>query len=145
MKLPDAVEVSPALALEMARRNGLRAVLARPMPHQGMINTVIALDDQFVLKVPRAHTAHVDQANVEAQAIPLAVAAGVRTPRLLAYDTSLDLVPVPFLIVERVDGYHLGDPVWTRPPSSRCGWALDVTWRDCTRACRWKRGRPKAV
>ena len=57
MKLPDAVEVSPALALEMARRNGLRAVLARPMPHQGMINTVIALDDQFVLKVPRAHPA----------------------------------------------------------------------------------------
>lgn len=107
MKLPDAVEVTPELAVEMARRNGLRAGVARPMPSQGMINTVIALDDRFVLKVPRDHPAHVDQAHTEAQAVPLAVAAGVRTPRLVAYDTSLDLVPVPFLIVEQVDGQDI--------------------------------------
>ena len=54
MKLPDAVKLSPTLAVEMARRNGLRVEVARPMPFQGIVNTVIALDDQFVLKVPRS-------------------------------------------------------------------------------------------
>lgn len=123
MKLPDPVEVPPTLAVEMARRNGLGAEVARPMPSQGIINTVIALDDRFVLKVPRDHPAHVGQAHTEAQAIPLAVAAGVRTPRLVAYDTSLDLVPVPFLIVEQVDGQDI--------ESSRVDpAAIDAVWVD---------------
>ena len=59
---------------------------ARPIESSGIINTVISLDDRYVLRIPRNHDAHVEQTIVEAQAIPLAVAAGVRTPRLVACD-----------------------------------------------------------
>ena len=37
----------------------------------------------------------------------LSRAAGVRTPALIAYDDACDLLPVPYLIVERVKGRAL--------------------------------------
>lgn len=96
------------------------------MPTDGKINTVFSLDDRYVLRVPRNHPAHVEQAFAEAQAIPLAVDAGVRTPRLIGIDSSLDLVPVPILIVELVNGTDLesarSDPA-----------ALDDIWLELGR------------
>lgn len=53
MRLPERVSVSAELALQMARRNGSRVESARVLLSAGIINTVIALDDQLVLQTLR--------------------------------------------------------------------------------------------
>lgn len=98
------VEITPAAAAQIARRHGLRDALMGPLPSTGIINTVHSLGERHVLRVPRDHPLHIAQAVKEAAAIPLAVAAGVRTPRLVAFDDSLETLPVPYLIVERIAG-----------------------------------------
>jgi aminoglycoside phosphotransferase (APT) family kinase protein len=108
VKLPEHTPVAPeALAAILARHNLGDRRLA-PLAQTGIINAVYALGDDLVLRVPRNHPAHAEQARREALAIPAARAAGVRTPRLVAYDDALDLLPVPYLVVERVPGAALG-------------------------------------
>jgi Ser/Thr protein kinase RdoA (MazF antagonist) len=111
---PPPTTVTTTDAISIARRNGLDVTSVRELPTAGTINTVFALDDRWVLRVPRDHPVHVDQAVAEAAAIPVAVEAGVRTPHLIAYDDSLEVVPFPVLIVERASGSdveaHHGDP-----------------------------------
>src|SRR5206468_5722961 len=105
--LPDHTPVSPAAVRAIAERHGLPADRLVPLPTTGIINAVYLLGDDLVLRVPRNHPAHVAQARREAGAIPIARVAGVRTPALVAFDDSLDLLPVPYLIVERIHGEPL--------------------------------------
>lgn len=91
------------------------------MPSNGIINTVFALGERFVLRVPRQHPAHADQARREAIAIPAAAAAGVRTPPLVAFDISLELLPVPYLVVERVAGLD-AEALGVVPPPAALAW-----------------------
>jgi aminoglycoside phosphotransferase (APT) family kinase protein len=107
VKLPDHVPVSPQAAGAIAARHGLGNRTATPMAETGIINAVFLLGDDLVLRVPRDGPAHVAQARAEAVAIPAARAAGVRTPALVAYDDACDLLPVPYLVVERVRGRPL--------------------------------------
>lgn len=107
MKLPDHVPVSVEAAAAIAARHGLGNRPLTRLDDAGIINRVYLLGDDLVLRVPRGHPAHVAQARVEAVAIPAARAAGVRTPALIAYDDACDLLPVPFLITERVEGRTL--------------------------------------
>jgi aminoglycoside phosphotransferase (APT) family kinase protein len=107
MQLPDAPPVTPAISRAIAARHGLPVAGATPLPTSGIINLVYALGAGFVLRVPRDHPGHIDQARREAAAIPAARAAGVQTPRLVAYDDRRDLLPVPYSIVERVAGEPL--------------------------------------
>jgi aminoglycoside phosphotransferase (APT) family kinase protein len=100
--------VSPDAAGAIAARHGLGDRTLAPIAHAGVINAVYLLGDDLVLRVPRDHPAHIEQARVEAIAIPAARAAGVRTPALVAYDDGCDLLPVPYLVVERVHGRALG-------------------------------------
>lgn len=109
MKLPDHVSVSPEAARAIADRHGLGDRSLRPLADAGIINAVYLFGDDLVLRVPRDHPRHVAQARVEAVAIPAARAAGVRTPVLVAYDDVCDLLPVPYLVVERVPGRTLSD------------------------------------
>lgn len=104
MNLPPAIEVSGPALRAIATRHGLEVQVAAPIRASGIINTVIALEDRFVLRVPRDHPAHIAQAYREATALPLARAAGVHTPDLVAFDDRCDLLPVPYLIVERAPG-----------------------------------------
>jgi hygromycin-B 7''-O-kinase len=80
---------------------------ARLLEPAGIINSTYALDAKRVLRVPRDHPAHVEQARREAVTIPAVVAAGVRTASLLAYDDSCEILPVPYLTVERLEGRNL--------------------------------------
>lgn len=64
---------------------------------------------------------HVAQAVREAWAIPNAVAAGVRTPQLIVFDPCLDILPVPFLIVELVDGTD-AEAMAIIPPDALVAW-----------------------
>lgn len=109
MRLPDHVSVRPEAARAIADRHGLGDRSLRPLAATGIINAVYLLGDDLVLRVPRDHPGHVAQARVEAVAIPAARAAGVRTPALVAYDDVCDLLPVPYLVVERVPGRALSD------------------------------------
>jgi aminoglycoside phosphotransferase (APT) family kinase protein len=65
------------------------------------------LDDAFVLRIPRDHPACIASVAVEAIAVPVARAAGVHTPKLVAVDQTLDLLPVPYAIYERIHGVAL--------------------------------------
>src|SRR5579863_6091482 len=100
MKLPDPVPLSTAALAAVAARHGLTFTSCEPIPSAGIINSVYRLDDALVLRIPRHHPAHAAQARREAAAIPLATSAGVRTPRLVAFDDAGELLPVPYLIVE---------------------------------------------
>jgi aminoglycoside phosphotransferase (APT) family kinase protein len=107
VKLPPEVAVDDRALQTIAARHGFGAHVARRLPSGGIINTVFAFGDRFVLRVPRQHPAHIAQLHLDVAAIPLAVAAGVRTPALVAFDDSEEVLPVPFVIVEHVAGRDL--------------------------------------
>jgi hygromycin-B 7''-O-kinase len=107
MKLPDPVPVSSDALAAIGARHRLSLTTCEPFPNPGIINSVYRVSETFVLRVPRNHPAHADQARHEATAIPLATAARVRASRLIAFDDARDILPVPYLIVERVPGVSL--------------------------------------
>jgi aminoglycoside phosphotransferase (APT) family kinase protein len=73
----------------------------------GLANRIYATDD-VVLRVATDHRDAVPDAYTESVAAPAAYDAGIRTPRLLAFDNSHVLVDRPFSIWERVHGETLG-------------------------------------
>lgn len=106
MDLPDFPEISPRALRVIADRHGAHAV-AR-LPDVGIFNAVYLLGDDLVLRVPRDHATFVGAACQEAIAAPAARAVGVRTPRLVEFDESRAVLPVPYLVYERVHGETLG-------------------------------------
>jgi hypothetical protein len=102
IELPPFPRVELEILQEIARRHGERDV--RRLPQIGMFNAVYALGHNLILRVPRQHPDFVGATEGEAVASPLAKRAGVRTPALVEYDHSLSLLPVPFLVYERVHG-----------------------------------------
>jgi aminoglycoside phosphotransferase (APT) family kinase protein len=108
VKLPEHTPVPAEALAAILTRHGLGDRALAPLPDTGIINRVYRLGDDLVLRVPRRHPAHAEQARREALAAPAARAVGVRTPRVVAFDDRLDLLPVPYLIVEWVEGRALG-------------------------------------
>ena len=108
MKLPDPTPVSQDALDAISARHQLDAHRGVLLPDVGIINSVYLLGDDLVLRVPRAHPAHVAQTYTEAIAAPAARTAGVRTPRLVVFDDSLTVLPVPYTIYERIQGETLG-------------------------------------
>lgn len=104
VKLPDPVPIDDDVLAAIADRHGLRWDRVEPVLSAGIINSIYALGDSYVLRVPRNHRAHIAQAEREASVIPAATAAGVRTAALVAFDDSCELLPVPYLVVQRVSG-----------------------------------------
>ncbi|HEX2864826.1 MAG TPA: aminoglycoside phosphotransferase family protein [Deinococcales bacterium] len=119
-KLPAFPDLSPAVLQAILRRHGLKGRSVKRLPRVGIFNSVFLAGEDLILRVPRDHPAFTAAAREEAVAIPAARAAGVRTPALVAFDDSRDLLPVPYSIQERVQGQPLGDvdpeaaaSVWT--------------------------------
>ncbi|MBK5287792.1 MAG: aminoglycoside phosphotransferase family protein [Acidimicrobiia bacterium] len=83
-----------------------------PMPSNGVVHALWSLGDDYVLRVPKAEALCLGDLHAEVVAIPIARAAGVRTPDLIGFDDTADLVEVPYTIVERVHGVDLA----RRPP-----------------------------
>lgn len=108
MKLPDHTPITPEIVAAIAARHGLGGAQCEPLPNTGIINAIYILDDDCVLRVPRNHPGHTAQTRAEAIAAPAALSAGVRTPRMVAFDDTRDLLPVPYTIFERVRGDTLG-------------------------------------
>ena len=108
MKLPKLPPVSAEILRAIIEQHGLEAQRFSRLPEAGIFNAIYLLGDDYVLRVPRAHPAFVAAARKESIAVPLARQAGVRTPPIVAFDDSLELLPVPYSIYERVRGETLG-------------------------------------
>jgi aminoglycoside phosphotransferase (APT) family kinase protein len=78
-----------------------------PMPATGVANRVYATQE-VVLRVATDDPDAVSDARTESVAAPVAHAAGIQTPRLIAFDDSRTLVDRPFSLWERVHGEPLG-------------------------------------
>jgi aminoglycoside phosphotransferase (APT) family kinase protein len=124
--LPDHTPVPVEIARAIGERHGLRIDRLVALPTTGLNNAVYLLSDDLVLRVPRNDPAFAGHVRREAEAIPVAHAAGVRTPALVAFDDRLDLLPVPYLIVERVEGQPLEE---LRPEPADA----PETWREVGR------------
>ena len=93
---------------EVSRRYGLDTDSFSLLPQVGIFNLIYVLGEDFVLRVPRDHLISAADARKESVAVPVAREAGVRTPRIISFDDSLSLLPVPYTIYERVRGETLG-------------------------------------
>jgi Ser/Thr protein kinase RdoA (MazF antagonist) len=78
-----------------------------PLRATGIANRIYATQE-VVLRVATDHPEAVSDARTESVAAPAAHAAGIQTPRLLAFDDSRTLVDRPFSLWERVHGEPLG-------------------------------------
>ncbi|CAA9269788.1 MAG: hypothetical protein AVDCRST_MAG77-3139 [uncultured Chloroflexi bacterium] len=107
--LSEPITVSDEAHRAIVERHGLpQSTTLQLMPATGIINTVYALGEDLILRVPRANPQYGAALLKEARVIPAARAAGVRTPALVALDDRLDLLPVPYAVYERVPGTALG-------------------------------------
>lgn len=88
-------------------RHGLGASTIARQPSIGVFNAIYLLGDDLILRVPRAQPRVMAMLANEAIAVPAARAAGVQTPRLVAFDDTLALLPVPYTVYERVHGEPL--------------------------------------
>ncbi len=77
------------------------------LPSTGVANRIYATRD-VVLRVATDHPEGVSDARTESVAAPLARAAGILTPRLIAFDDTRTLVNRPYSLWERVHGETLG-------------------------------------
>ncbi|WP_180970029.1 phosphotransferase family protein [Deinococcus planocerae] len=106
--LPD---LTPAELAALARQHGLRGPLER-LPSAGIVNRAYA-DGEVVLRVavPGDETGEED-ARTEAVAVPAALGAGIRTPPLLAFDDSREVVDAPVTVYARVNAPSLHGTGW---------------------------------
>ncbi len=107
MDLPVFPEVSPETLRRIAERHRLPAEPITPLPAAGIFNTIYLLGPDHVLRIPRDAPPFTAALHKESLAVPAARSAGVRTPALVAFDASLDLLPVPYAVYERVTGRTL--------------------------------------
>jgi aminoglycoside phosphotransferase (APT) family kinase protein len=108
LSLPDFPEVTTEALQEISLRHGLDTGTFSLLPQVGIFNLIYILGEDFVLRVPRDHPISAADARKESVAVSAAREAGVRTPRIIAFDDALDLLPVPYTIYERVHGETLG-------------------------------------
>lgn len=100
------MNLDPKLVAAMFAQHGIPGPWA-PLVATGVANCVYATQD-VVLRVATDHPDAVSDARTESVAAPVANAAGVPTPRLIAFDDSRALVDRPFSLWERVHGETLG-------------------------------------
>src|SRR2546422_1235738 len=79
----------------------------RPLQATGIANRIYATHD-LVLRVATDHPEALADARTESVAAPVAWAAGILAPRLIAFDDSRTLVDRPYSLWERVHGETLG-------------------------------------
>jgi len=91
-----------------------------PLPTTGLSKKVYATAD-VVVAIASDHPSAVSDARTESVAAPAARAAGVRTPRLLAFDDTRALIDRPWSVWERVHGVLLRER-WPRYTEAAASW-----------------------
>ena len=107
VELPDFPEVSADTLRMIAEQHHFRVHTFARLPSIGVFNAIYLLGEDLVLRLPRNDPWFVAAIKKEAIAVPLARAAGVATPCLVAFDDSCTLLPVPYAVYERVHGEPL--------------------------------------
>ncbi len=102
----SAGDLPSALIDALFAQHGIRDPWT-PLLATGVANRIYATRD-VVLRVATDASDAVDDARTESVAAPVARAAGIRTPRLIAFDDSRALVDRPYSLWERVHGETLG-------------------------------------
>lgn len=105
MPLPDFPTITPEALAVIAERH--QASHVRELPELGMFNGIFALGDDFILRVPRDNPFPISKTYKEQVAVVAARAAGVRTPAIITFDDSLELIAAPYAVYERVRGETL--------------------------------------
>jgi aminoglycoside phosphotransferase (APT) family kinase protein len=118
------MNLEPGLIDAMFARHGVSGPW-EPLRSTGLANVIYATREA-VLRVATDHPDRLVDARTESVAAPVARAAGILTPRLIAFDDTRTLVERPFSLWERVHGETLG---LTNLPSSQ----LADVWRDVGR------------
>lgn len=107
------MNLGPRVIDAMFARHGVSGPW-EPLPSLGLANRIFATRD-VVLRVATDHPDGVVDARTESVAAPVARAAGILTPRLIAFDDARTLVDRPFSLWERVHGETLGLTRLDRP------------------------------
>lgn len=96
-------DLSSAELEAIARKHGLPLGPWEALPIRGIVNRVYACEDA-ILRIPRNEPDALRDTMTESMAVPLAMASGIRTPALLAFDNDRDVVGVPFGAYARIHG-----------------------------------------
>ena len=101
--------LSEQILRAIVQKHGLNVHRITELQSTGVVNSIYALDNAFVLRVPdRGNADAVCDTLTESVAAPAAWAAGVCTPRLVVFDDSRTIVDFPYTVYERVNGATLG-------------------------------------
>ena len=106
--MPDFPDLAADILAAIAARHGLGRRRFTRLASTGIVNTIYAVGDDLVLRVPARTEEGLSDTLTESVAVPVAVHAGVRTPALVVFDESYELLDVPYAIYERVHGVSLG-------------------------------------
>src|SRR4051794_11637831 len=98
--------LSDAQLTAICTRHGLPPGPFGRLSETGVVNAIFTIADRAVLRVPKDHPGCLRDTWTESVAVPAATASGVRTPGLLAFDPSCDIVAAPFGIFEWVHVPH---------------------------------------
>ena len=96
----------PDLIAQLFRANGVTAPWA-PLPATGVANDIYATNE-VILRVATDHPDAISDARTESVAAPVALQAGIRTPRLFAFVDSRQLIDRPYSLWERIHGETVG-------------------------------------
>ena len=86
----------------IARQHGLAAGLIGAEPWIGATSCVYPISTRTVVKVPHADADAERSLRIDVSVGPIMRAAGVRTPRVIAFEDSLRLLARPYAVLERV-------------------------------------------
>lgn len=101
------VPISPETLDAVLARHGIQGRPIVPLAKSSAGNRVYLLGEDLVLRVPHERTDNDYGLERTRIAIAAARAVGVRTPQIVVYDDTRELVPVPYTILERVPGEPL--------------------------------------
>ena len=105
--MEHTVDVSAAAMAAIVARHRLGTRSWAALPSLGASMSIYALGDTLIMRVPQNTPATIAGLALDPLVIPAARAAGVRTPALVAFDASCELLPVPYAVYERVQGEPL--------------------------------------
>ncbi len=100
---------SPSLIRAIALRHGLSGEVS-PLPAGGMVNEAWAIGDDHILRIVMegSDPACDGEAVRETAVVALVRRAGIKTPRLVASDTTQTFAPRPYTVYERAPGETIG-------------------------------------